>query len=144
MALSSATRLNQFPAVSGWITEAGIHGAEAIHGFLRELHALGAHLLTGGPAVVHDHDQRRHRTLGNHRAQSLRGGRVVHRWSGNEEAELEGWLLRVLHGQPAIVTAPHVRVDAEPQFFHVKRERFVLIAHVQSDYFDALAAHWTS
>src|SRR5688572_11152318 len=144
MALSSATRLDQLPAVSGWVTKAGVHGAEAIDGFLRELHALGAHLLTGAPAIVHHQDQRRHRAFGHHRAQGLRRGGVVHRRPRNEQAELEGRLLRVLHRQPAVVTAPDVRVDAEPQLFHVKSERFVLIAHVQTDYFDALAAHWTS
>src|SRR5580692_1688190 len=45
----------------------------------------------------------------------------------------------MLHGQPAIVTVPHVRVDAKPEFLDVERERFVLISHVQTDHSDTLA-----
>src|SRR5437763_10374278 len=41
--LASAARLDHFPTVSRRVAEAGVHGAVAIHGVLRELHSPGAH-----------------------------------------------------------------------------------------------------
>src|SRR5262245_17138483 len=133
------TCLDHLPPVSRGIAEAGVHRAEAIYGLLNELHSARAESIVGGAAVVDDQHERGHRTLGHDRIQRLRRRRVEHRRSGLEQSELERWLLRMLHGQPAIVTIPYVRVNAESELLDIERERLVLISHVQTDDFDTLA-----
>src|SRR4051812_36174552 len=75
--------------------------------------------------------------------QGLRGCRVMHWWSGHKQAELERGLVRMLYRQPTIVAVSNVGVDEKPQLFDVKRKRFVLITHIQTDHIDALS-HITS
>ena len=113
---------DQLPAIARRIAEAGVDGAVAVHGLLRELHAAGAHPVVGGAAVVDDQHERRHGALGHHLAQGLRGRRVEHRRLRREQAELERRLVRVLHRQPAIVAVPRVGVDAEPELFDIELE----------------------
>src|SRR5438876_8933381 len=143
MSPASVARLDHLPAVSRRVAEAGVHGAVAVHGLLRELHSQAAHPVVGGAAVVHDEHERWHRAFGHDLAQRLRRRRVVHRRPRHEQAELERWLVRVLHREPTIVTIAHIRVNAKPELLDGERERFVLISHVQTDHFDTLA-HRTS
>src|SRR5690606_33362121 len=66
-------------------------------------------------------------------AQGLRGG-GIDRWRlGGEQAELQGRLVRVLHGQPAIVAVACVRVYAEAELADVEVVGFVLVAYVQAE-----------
>src|SRR3546814_3445173 len=87
----------------------------------------------GGAAVVDDEYERRHGALGDDFAQGLRSHRIDRRRLRSEEAELEGRLVRVLHGQPAVVAVACVGVDAEAELADVEVVGFVLVADVQAD-----------
>src|SRR5438046_10089017 len=49
----------------------------------------------------------------------------------------------MLHRQPPIIAVPRVRVHAEAELLDIKRQRFVLVADVNSGHSDTLA-HGTS
>src|SRR5688572_902869 len=123
-------RLDHLPPIPRRVTEAGVHGAVALHGLLRELHAARAQPLKGNAAVVDDEHERGHGPLRHDLAQGLRGRRVDHRRLRREQAELEGRLLRMLHREPAIVAVPRVGVDAESELLDIELEGFLLIANV--------------
>src|SRR3546814_3999634 len=84
-------------------------------------------------SVVDDEYERRHGALGDDFAQGLRGHRIDRRRLRSEQAELEGRLVRVLHGQPAVVAVACVGVDAEAELADVEVVGFVLVADVQAD-----------
>src|SRR3546814_5821939 len=121
------------PAISGRVAEGGVLAAVALRRFLGEVHATGKQALMGGAAVVDDEYERRHGALGDDFAQGLRSHRIDRRRLRSEEAELEGRLVRVLHGQPAVVAVACVGVDAEAELADVEVVGFVLVADVQAD-----------
>src|SRR5437762_2491641 len=139
-------RLDHLPPVPRRIAEAGVDGAVTVHGLLSELHSAGAHPVVGGAAVVDDEHERRHGALRYDLAHGLCGRRVECRWLRHEQAELEGWLVRVLHREPAVVAVSRVSVDAESQLLDIELKGFVLIANVQTNHPDTLATliHVTS
>jgi hypothetical protein len=116
-----------------------IHAAVACHRLLREFHAARLHLCMGSAAVVHGQHQRRHRALGDQGLQGLGRCRVVHRRTGQEQAELEGRLIGQLDRQPAVVTIACVRVDTKTELVDVEGECFILVAHVEPDDFNTKA-----
>jgi hypothetical protein len=71
------------------------------------------------------------------------GGLVQHGRLRPKQPQLEGRLIRMLHGQPPVIAILHVRVDAESQLFDVKLERFLLIVHIQTNDSNTLT-HGTS
>src|SRR5262245_10759270 len=131
--------LDHLPAVARGIAEAGVHGAVTVHGLLREFYASGAHLLVRRAAIVDNEHERRHGAFRHDLAHGLRGRRVERRRLRREQAELKGRLVRVLHGQPAVVAVPRVGMDAESQLLDIELTRFLLIADVQTDDANTLA-----
>jgi hypothetical protein len=128
-----AAELDHLPAVAGGVAEAGVDGAVAVGGLLGELDAAGAHLFIGGAAVVDDQHQRRHGAFGDELAEGLSGGGVVDGGAGREEAELEGGLVGMLDGEPAVVAVADVGVDFESELVDVELKGLVLIEDVQAD-----------